>query len=1324
MPCVDGCGGGCVPRPGSSSVVCSVYTWMVAGGMATTGMVTLFSASMHPRIFIGAGLATSVRSAACGFCVELTTTSGISLRSASLGAAVKLIRSTFGFSRTSCFSMPRSVCAMPAAFALSSNPANASFFGPFGCSPLGSFSFGEVAGKFREPLSPPCDRATSGLFETTCGPVFTGALPSRSLPSCSSSSRSTSAAREAESSPSLSSSSSSKSVTSVGAEFFLLAVEPTATFALAGGGCHAVTLGGGLRTAYCSRICAERSSRICIFSSLPSRSTMLLVLAAIGLPLLCCTGASRITSMRYSVLAGVAGAATFVLSAVAIEFARCSLLNSFRNEVFWRWRGTGRSSSRSTCSMLAPGISSITSWLMPSRYWGAIGSTTLVGAFASPGTPDDARVVVVVGEGVVPLVNSRVLRSSASVFGTGTLGGSGSLAGCGGSWLAKRASCLRRSSSKHFSSDESVRERDSRGGGTITDSSGATTGLLSWLPLVAAAVSCGTTFALPLAVECCCLLFIDGAGMPFATAGLACSSWSGLVRCLGGLAGADPCRRASLDTTANADFTPVSRFGTIIPPTACVWFIWFVVLSVGLPPLAPCSSPGDQSPPELPSYSASLPPVGSSPLAPPSHSSSASLSPSSAAPSLLLSVSPPHSPPSSSSAGPERAANFGTDAGADCGLLTVPVKYRSFASTLVALALVAALPGFSRVLAAAVVAGAGRSFLGPFGLDLFDLDSPRIASNVSTSASSTSCSRSSNSCSSTSGDVRAAFALAGGSTFGRACAADFGFGVPGVLLRGGGGGSSEATATSVFDFLIGWKARMFFFGGGAATGGFGAITTLLVLDLRTGSGDSMLLLREMAGDTSDDGGVEEDALDLPPALGPKYRSRSVSLGFLRPSAGDPSTLDTEVGVPVVALAPAARPGKYLARLAPAAPCSAVTSLFGSCRPARWGPRLPAKNRAASFSLLTPTTFGPPSTAERIDCMLVWNLRASCCLERLSSSACSSLIWRRNSSASSTLLEGRRPRALSAGLEHWLPHDDIGAPDASWISRSSSASLPRSDAPAFDTLRRCLGVGGVGGTAAAAGDCCNDGAGDAGIGTGAAGVRAVPTRTVPAAGGVLLVTDDGGTGNGNDADASDCDPWRVLVVVVVVIVGVAIIEVVIAVVWTVAVGCGGDGGGGGGEFCDFGLISVLRLFMRPPKKEVLLFVLPPLSPAVLLPRAPLAPAHGKPSSGVWLRSGEACACSHCSRTLSFFSMRSLRARTSALSGTGQPDTSAGARSPPSGKLVLPTASVASSCGACACVPVLGLAVGGVLAKTCSVWAIDDVDVCSSDARAMVRFAVNI
>lgn len=138
---------------------------------------------------------------------------------------------------------------------------------------------------------------------------------------------------------------------------------------------------------------------------------------------------------------------------------------------------------------------------------------------------------------------------------------------------------------------------------------------------------------------------------------------------------------------------------------------------------------------------------------------------------------------------------------------------------------------------------------------------------------------------------------------------------------------------------------------------------------------------------------------------------------------------------------------------------------------------------------------------------------------------------------------------------------------------------------------------------------------------------------------VLVTDGCGTGKGNDADASDCDPCgRVLVVEAVV--------AVVVVVITVAVG----GCGGGDEFCDFGLISVLRLFMRPPKKEVLFDLLPTVSPTTL-PRSPPPPpaAAGNPlPSGDSVRSGVVCAWSHCSRTLSFFSMRSLRARSSALS----------------------------------------------------------------------------
>uniref|UniRef100_A0A182QJJ6 Uncharacterized protein n=1 Tax=Anopheles farauti TaxID=69004 RepID=A0A182QJJ6_9DIPT len=530
------------------------------------------------------------------------------------------------------------------------------------------------------------------------------------------------------------------------------------------------------------------------------------------------------------------------------------------------------------------------------------------------------------------------------------------------------------------------------------------------------------------------------------------------------------------------------------------------------------------------------------------------------------------------------------------------------------------------------------------GLDLFERDSSTIASNVSISCSSTSRSRSSNSRSSSSamGELRFGVLLAAlrVSNLGELA----GFGDPTVFGFGGNAADEGATATSVFDFRIGWKASMFFFGGTGTTGGLG-LPVAMTLALRTGPGDSMLLLRDITGETTDDGGVEEEAFDLPPPPPPpppKYFSRSASLGFLRPSAGEPSTLDTEEGVPT----PPFAPGKYRVRLAA---CSAVTSLFGSC----FGffvdcctRCLSAKNLATSCSLFTPTTFGPPSTAVRIDCMLLLNFFASCRLERLSASSCSCLSWRRNSSASSRL-------SLDAVLST-EPERGIEPCASSSTRRSNSCSLLRDgDASSFEwDALRCFLSDGVGDGATI--DFCDliDTAGDGGTCPAAAARPGEPAATVRAFAVCAALPADGVVGvcNEGDGDGSVCD----------------------GAVCIVRDGfCEGGGGGDGvpvtgdGLFCDFGLISVVRLFMRPPKKEVLLDL--PISAAAAASVA--AAASGSPRSG---EEPDPCACSHCSRTLSFFSMRSFSARSSALSTAASAvPTLAGGPSPTLPTLLPPT-----------------------------------------------------
>ena len=89
--------------------------------------------------------------------------------------------------------------------------------------------------------------------------------------------------------------------------------------------------------------------------------------------------------------------------------------------------------------------------------------------------------------------------------------------------------------------------------------------------------------------------------------------------------------------------------------------------------------------------------------------------------------------------------------------------------------------------------------------------------------------------------------------------------------------------------------------------------------------------------------------------------------------------------------------------------------------------------------------------------------------------------------------------------------------------------------------------------------------------------------------------------------------------------------------------GGDCSGFGGDCCLSDLMSVLRLFMRPPKKEVLGFG-GSIGEGV---EAAAVPEVGGPCGG-----GDGVdECSHCSRTLSFWSIFSRIAFSSADSTGG-------------------------------------------------------------------------
>lgn len=241
---------------------------------------------------------------------------------------------------------------------------------------------------------------------------------------------------------------------------------------------------------------------------------------------------------------------------------------------------------------------------------------------------------------------------------------------------------------------------------------------------------------------------------------------------------------------------------------------------------------------------------------------------------------------------------------------------------------------------------------------------------------------------------------------------------------------------SVEDFLIGWKARMFFLGGRGTTGGLGARFTEDIdgfgMAFCTVVGDSTLFLREIAGEASDDGVDGEDLA----VLGPKYFIRSTSLGFLL-GVGEPSTLDTEDGVPLaLGLVGGAgfALGKYLARLTP---CKADTSLLGSCFGFASILAPPVKNFETSFSLLTPTMRGP-STADLMDCMLLLNFCASTFFMRRSSAAWSCLIFSRKSSASSRTF-GRLRRFKCGVLRPLLLHSLRSSLNMS--SKATSSGCP-------------------------------------------------------------------------------------------------------------------------------------------------------------------------------------------------------------------------------------------------------------------------------------------
>lgn len=297
-------------------------------------------------------------------------------------------------------------------------------------------------------------------------------------------------------------------------------------------------------------------------------------------------------------------------------------------------------------------------------------------------------------------------------------------------------------------------------------------------------------------------------------------------------------------------------------------------------------------------------------------------------------------------------------------------------------------------------------------------------------------------------------------------------------------GAAGCTVVSVLDFLMTWKARIFFFGGSGTTGGFGANTAGVTglapmatgIALRVTPGDSTLFFLDIAGDTFEDDGVDGEDFVV---LGPKYFISSTSSGFFRDAIGDPSTLDTEDGVPILALALVGVEllvGKYLDRLTP---CNADTSLLGRCFGfgSNWSFLAEVKNLETSFSLRTPTIRGP-STADLIDCILLWNFLASTFFMRLSSAAWSFLICSRNSSASSRIAldDFGRLRRLEMGVLRPLLRSSLN------ISSKAASSLPAEgvgEAEDFLCLR-CffrdgVGEGGISGVF----DFLRDGVGDGG-----------------------------------------------------------------------------------------------------------------------------------------------------------------------------------------------------------------------------------------------------
>lgn len=250
---------------------------------------------------------------------------------------------------------------------------------------------------------------------------------------------------------------------------------------------------------------------------------------------------------------------------------------------------------------------------------------------------------------------------------------------------------------------------------------------------------------------------------------------------------------------------------------------------------------------------------------------------------------------------------------------------------------------------------------------------------------------------------------------------------------------------SVLDFLTAWKARIFFLGGRGTTGGFGTnmvgetdlVEATAEVAFRMAPGDSTLFFREIAGETIDDDGVDGEDFAV---VGPKYFMSSTSSGFLRDGMGEPSTLETEDGVPMLAFALVGVElllvGKYFDKLIP---CKAETSLLGNCFGfcSVWSFLADVKNLATSFSLRTPTIRGP-STAVLMDCILLWNFLASTFFIRLSKAAWSFLICSRKSSASSrTFLEDDfgRLRRLDSGVLRPLLRSSLNN------SSNAASSLP-------------------------------------------------------------------------------------------------------------------------------------------------------------------------------------------------------------------------------------------------------------------------------------------